>query len=132
MLAVLLSVKQSWWEKMLTGEKTLEIRKTAPKSGKGRAVTWPLPVLVYVSGTGAVQGRFMCQGWVKTNYLPCLTRGSCVPLHALEEYAAGGQLYGWIVTGAKKYNTPSPLAEFGLEVPPMSWRYIEIPDTAEV
>lgn len=39
MLAVLLSVKQAWWEKMLTGEKTLEIRKTAPKSGKGRAVT---------------------------------------------------------------------------------------------
>ena len=132
MLAVLLSVKQTWWEKMLTGEKTLEIRKTAPKSGKGRAVTWPLPVLVYVSGTGAVQGRFMCPGWIWTSDLRYLTRGSCVSLQALEKYAEDRPLYGWNVEAVRKYDTPSPLAEFGLEAPPVSWRYIEIPDTAEV
>ena len=32
----------------------------------------------------------------------------------------------------EKFNTPSPLAEFGLNHPPMSWQYVEIPNAAEV
>ena len=31
MLAVLMSMKPEWWEKILDGEKTLEIRKTHPQ-----------------------------------------------------------------------------------------------------
>lgn len=132
MLAILASVKPKWWEKILAGEKGLEIRKTAPHEAEGREITWPLPVLVYVSGTGAVQGSFTMPGWVKTNYYPYLEKRACLPLQALEEYGAGKCLYGWIVENPKKYDTPSPLAEFGLTRPPMSWRYIEIPDETEV
>ncbi len=57
---------------------------------------------------------------------------SCVPMEDLEKYAAGKSLCGWTVKDPQKYDTPSPLAEFGLERPPMSWQYIEIPDAAEV
>lgn len=32
MLAVLMSMKPEWWEKILTGEKWLEIRKSHPQS----------------------------------------------------------------------------------------------------
>ena len=32
MLAVLMSMKPEWWEKILTGEKRLEIRKSHPQS----------------------------------------------------------------------------------------------------
>lgn len=35
MRAVLLSIKPEWWEKILAGEKDLEIRKTAPRAGAG-------------------------------------------------------------------------------------------------
>ena len=43
--------------------------------------------------------------------------------------AKGGKsLYGWIVGEAEEYDTPSPLAEFGLNRPPMSWQYVEVPD----
>lgn len=45
--------------------------------------------------------------------------------------AGGKSLYGWIVGEAEEYETPSPLAEFGLTRPPMSWQYIEIPDDKE-
>ena len=31
----------------------------------------------------------------------------------------------------EKFDAPSPLAEFGLDRPPMSWQYVEIPDAAE-
>lgn len=46
----------------------------------------------------------------------------------LKKYAGGKSLYGWIVGEAEAYDTPSPLAEFGLNRPPMSWQYVEIPD----
>lgn len=134
MKAVLMSMKPKWWEKILAGEKPLEIRKTAPKGGAGQPEPWPLLVLVYVSGTGAVQGQFLCHGWVKTNYMPYLEKLSCVPLADLVRYAGGPgkSLYGWIAKDPEKYDTPSPLAEFGLTRPPMSWQYIEIPNQEEI
>ncbi|MEG1594564.1 MAG: hypothetical protein RR350_09130, partial [Oscillibacter sp.] len=87
MKAVILSVKEKWWRKMLSGEKLLEIRKTAPMDGAGEPEPWPLLVLVYVSGTGAVQGQFQCPGYVKTNLLAGLQQRACVPLADLMEYA---------------------------------------------
>ena len=126
MKAVLMSVKPEWWEKELSGEKSLEIRKSAPQSKDGRNFTWPLTVLVYVSGTGAVQGQYTCPGCIKTNLLETLVERSRVPLENLRAYAKGGSLYGWVVENPEKYATPSPLAEFGLIHPPMSWQYVEI------
>ena len=131
MRAVLLSIKPEWWEKILAGEKDLEIRKTAPRDGAGGPDPWPLLVLAYVSGTGAVLGQFLCMGWVKSNCFRYLASRSCVPAEGLEKYAGGKSLYGWIVGEAEEYETPSPLAEFGLTRPPMSWQYIEIPDDKE-
>lgn len=53
--AVLMSMKLEWWEKILSGEKTLDIRKTVPDEENGKRFTWPLTVVVYVSGTGEVR-----------------------------------------------------------------------------
>ena len=69
-----MSMKPEWWEKILAGEKDLEIRKTAPQGGAGEPDPWPLLVLVYVSGTGAVQGKFSCPGYIKTNLLTGLNK----------------------------------------------------------
>lgn len=129
MLAVLMSMKPEWWEKILDGEKTLEIRKTHPQNER---LEWPVTVLVYVSGTGAVQGQFLCPGYMETNFMPYLEKPSCVPLADLKEYAGGKRLSGWLVQNPEKFDAPSPLAEFGLDRPPMSWQYVEIPDAEEV
>ena len=109
MLAVLMSMKPEWWEKILGGEKTLEIRKTHPQNER---LEWPVTVLVYVSGTGAVQGQFLCPGEVSYRTMQDLEEMSCVQ-------------------SPEKFDAPSPLAEFGLDRPPMSWQYVEIPDAAE-
>ena len=128
MKAILESVKPEWWEKILAGDKGLEIRKSAPQSKAGRRFTWPLTVLVYVSGTGTIQGQFTCPGWIKTNLLEMLVDQSCVPLEDLRAYAKGGSLYGWMVQNPEKFDEPAQLAELGLERPPMSWCYVEISD----
>lgn len=73
MLAVLMSMKPEWWEKILDGEKTLEIRKTHPQNER---LEWPVTVLVYVSGTGAVQGSIPLP-WGKYHTEPCKTWKKC-------------------------------------------------------
>lgn len=126
--AVLMSMKPEWWEKILDGEKTLEIRKTHPQNER---LEWPVTVLVYVSGTGAVQGQFLCPREVSYRTMQDLEKMSCVPREDLLKYAKGRRLSGWIVQSPEKFDAPSPLAEFGLDRPPMSWQYVEIPDAAE-
>ncbi len=128
MRAVLMSIKPEWWEKILSGEKDLEIRKTAPHGGAGEPEPWPLTVLVYVSGTGCVLGQFLCPGWVKTNLWEYLASRSCVTVVDLKKYAAGKQLVAWKVDEPEAFEEPHPLAEFGLTRPPMSWQYVEIPE----
>ena len=76
MKAVLMSVKPEWWEKILSGKKILEIRKTHPQSEE---LYWPITVLVYVSGTGAVQGKFICPGEASEHSPRDLAGPSCVP-----------------------------------------------------
>lgn len=124
MKAVMLSVRPEWWKKMLSGEKTLEIRKTHPQSEE---LYWPITVLVYVSGTGAVQGQFICPGEASEHSPHDLAGPSCVSVKDLYQYARGRRLSGWIVWALEKYDKPRPLAEFGLNHPPMSWQYIDIP-----
>lgn len=131
MTAVLLSIKPEWWEKILSGEKTMEIRKTAPSTKRNAEMEWPLTVFVYVSGTGGVQGKFSCGGYVKTNLFKMLVERSCVPIRDLYAYAGGKQLCAWLISEPEKFDTPSPLAEFGLTHSPVSWQYIEIPDEME-
>jgi len=128
MLAVLMSMKPEWWKKILTGDKVLEIRKTHPKDER---LEWPVTVLVYVSGTGAVQGQFLCPGEVSYRTVQDLEEMSCVPQENLRKYARGKRLSGWIVRAPEQFDTPRPLAEFGLDHPPMSWQYVEIPDEME-
>lgn len=133
MKAVLMSMKPEWWEKILAGEKDLEIRKTAPTGGAGEPEPWPLLVLVYVSGTGAVQGQFYCHGYIKTNLLAGIHQRACLPLSDLVDYAGGPgrSVCAWTVKNPKKYTTHRHLVELGLERPPMSWQYVEIKDWAE-
>lgn len=131
MLAVLMSMKPEWWEKILAGDKVLEIRKTHPQSKNHADLEWPLTVLVYVSGTGAVQGQFLCPGEVSYRTMQDLEEMSCVSREDLLKYAKGRRLSGWIVQSPEKFDAPSHLAEFGLDRPPMSWQYVEIPDAAE-
>ena len=78
-----------------------------------------------------MQGQFLCPGYTETNFMPYLEKLSCVPLADLKEYAGGKCLSGWIVRSPEKFDTPSPLTEFGLDRPPMSWQYVEIPDAEE-
>lgn len=61
--AVILSIKPEWWEKILAGEKDLEIRKTAPRGGAGEPEPWPLLVLAYFTDLSLQRPAIIC--WPK-------------------------------------------------------------------
>lgn len=105
MKAVLLSIKRKWARKILSGEKTVEIRKTAPR------LPTPFTVFMYETkadgGKGAIIGSFTCDevfdvwtGYDGNKGDDCLTYDEQEAY--LGEYGHG---YGWHIQqkGMKYY-----------------------------
>ena len=131
---VLLSLRRIWWEKMLLGEKTLELRKNRPLRIDP---CQPFTVLVYITGGLGVCGGFSCaavhiiqvlpDGQILTEMgEPELERRTCLSRHQILTYAGSGQktiLWAWEVSGLRAYPQPLPVRQFGLKRPPQSWQY---------
>lgn len=123
--AVMLSIRPKWVEKIASGEKTIEVRKTKPK------LDTPFKCYIYCTlpkyphedfiatdyprpqfyGGGKVIGEFICDrccGIVCVGFdgVTGLTRED------LEAYLAGGEGYGWHISNLKIYDAPKKLGEF--------------------
>lgn len=131
--AVLISVRPEWTEKILRGEKTLDVRKTRPK------LETPFRVYIYctagnlsyevnngmfcnISGGKLVVGEFMCD-WIIPVVPAPEPYGSYdvdddfvvqtgLVNGGLWDYGNGATLYGWHVTDLRIYDTPRKLSEF--------------------
>lgn len=124
--SIIASIHPEWWEKIKSGEKTLEIRKTRPTK-----VSFPFKIIWYVTGSVGIVGESICPEiiWDQSDYMP-LTDGSCLTQPELWKYAgecegtAGIILYGWRLTRTiEYYERPATLFEYGLKRPPQSWQY---------
>lgn len=124
--AVLISIRPKWVEKILSGEKTLEVRKTRPK------LEAPFEVYIYctagnlsyevnngmmcnISGGKLVVGEFVCDTYVadKTfGHDALFNAAACMSEPDVVAYSAGTQLYGWHISDLKIYDTPKELNEF--------------------
>lgn len=118
---VILSLHQKWWQKMVTGEKVLELRKTKPRC------TAPFRVLVYVTGGVGIAGEFVCPEVLEIKNFREAERKSMVPARDIHNYATGGRskVYGWGVSAVREYEKPLPLATLGIKRAPQSWQYIK-------
>ena len=124
MKAVLISIQPKWVEKIASGEKTIEVRKSKPKLktpfkcyiyetkgydtlfGKGK------PKKLCVSG-GRVIGEFVCKGIMQPfDSLKLMAKQSCLTERELLDYSNGKQLYGWRIAVLKIYDKPKELSEF--------------------
>lgn len=135
MKATLMSIKHKWCELIFCGEKTVEVRKTAPK------LKPPFKAYVYETkdateapwadedghfiwkGCGQVVGEFVCDE-VEENIpfysqmfegfmYPCFECGNdCLSLEEIQKYGNGDTLRGWHITKPKRYDTPKKLGEF--------------------
>lgn len=140
--AVLISIRPKWCEKIVNGNKTIEVRKTRPKIDTPFkcyiyctlpkyphedfiATNYPMPQFY---GGGKVIGEFTCDliyeletrspggsYYVKGEDQPTtndVARQSCLTLKDMHEYLQAGKGYGWHISKLEIYDTPKELIEF--------------------
>lgn len=151
--AVLISIRPKWVEKILAGEKTLEVRKTRPK------LETPVKVYIYctsgnlsyevdngmmcnISGGRLVVGEFVCDTYItdKTfGHDALFNAAACMTEQDVVAYSAGTPLYGWHISNLKIYDVPLEITAFrkpefptgvryeddAIKRPPQSWCYVE-------
>jgi predicted transcriptional regulator len=129
--AVMLSIRPKWCEKIASGEKTIEVRKTRPK------LETPFKVYIYCTrgvALGAwgkhfkVIGKFTCDhideydddtifSFRHEDYARWNDFGldrACMHPEDFQNYADGKWLYGWHISDLKIYDVPKDLNEFWL------------------
>ena len=123
---ILLSIHPKWSSKIYSGEKTIEWRKTEPKTIHSHRV-----YIYETSPIKAVTGYFICHRCFycdvnKIENYPGALESGCVPLDDLKKYQGmSSAIYGWFVRDVVKFATPQPLSHYGVDRPPQSWQYVE-------
>ena len=133
--AVLISIRPEWCEKIMSGQKTIEVRKTRPKMNP------PFKCYIYKCGNGKVIGEFLCDQIIEDRtygHNEEFYRAACMSAYDAAAYAMQSPMYGWHISDLRVYDHPRDLWEFtglretkfGAEPvqitrPPQSWRYVE-------
>ena len=139
--AVLMSIQPKWVEKIASGEKTIEVRKTKPK------LETPFKVYIYCTKYGLViygngkqyvtdsceflkgsaveafensSGFYKWNGKVIGEFIcdriagegETIRGNACLTVEELQDYCNGKDLYFWRISDLKIYDKPKELSEF--------------------
>lgn len=134
--AVMLSIRPKWVEKIVNGEKTIEVRKTRPK------LETPFKCYIYCTlpkyphedfiatdyprpqfyGGGKVIGEFTCDAITRVNIcgfwddsgkqLDNRLKETCLTAEEFCDYLGENVGYGWHISDLRIYDTPKELSEF--------------------
>lgn len=140
--AVMLSIRPKWCEKIISGEKTIEVRKTRPKMNP------PFKCYIYCTlqgcneffrgdlvrdvakwnrgkwadRKGKVIGEFTCDAITRVNIcgfwddsgkqLDNRLKDTCLTSEEFGNYLGENVGYGWHISGLKIYDVPKELSEF--------------------
>ena len=137
MKSVLISIRPQWVEKIASGQKTIEVRKTAPQEVPFKAYIYesrngghrckhcnekdscysyaPKNVGCY-NGSGKVIGEFICNNASELDYVYYWNNGyefaTCLTYRQVADYGKGKTLYGWHISDLKIYDRPRELSDF--------------------
>ena len=154
MKSVLISIRPQWCEKITSGKKTIEVRKTAPKEVPFKAYIYcsygNMKTNYYLNDRGKVIGEFVCDkvfllrpylydegnadlGHCKfiqtfegpSNVIKILS-ATCLSQNEMFDYIGEGNYgYGWHISKLKIYDKPLSLSELGVNRPPQSYMFVE-------
>lgn len=109
MKTVLISIRPEWCEKIISGEKTIEVRKTRPKLNP------PFKCYIYKCGNGKIIGEFLCDQIIEDRtygHNEEFYREACMSAYDAAAYAMQSPMYGWHISNLKIYDTPRELDDF--------------------
>ena len=107
--AVLISIRPEWARKIISGEKTIEVRKTRPK------MDTPFKCYIYKCGNGKVVGEFLCDQIIEDRtygHNEEFYRAACMSAYDAAAYAMQSPMYGWHISDLVVYDEPKKLTEF--------------------
>lgn len=132
MKSIILSIHSKHAEKIYSGEKQYEFRKTVPmSSGKARCpIITGMKVYFYeTKPTGLITGEVIvkqCILGVPSGVWQLVQKHSGRDYAAFFEYFEYSKTaYALDVRNFKKYDTPLPLSHFNLNRAPQSWCYVK-------
>lgn len=144
MKSVLISIRPKWTEKIASGEKTIEVRKTAPQEvpfkcyiyeTQGQYVKFTHGAHTkYGYGRGKVIGEFICDKVYsiqnrgssfsvadeEQSVTNEIARQSCLYYDDMVSYFGNKDGFGWHISDLKIYDKPKELSEFRK---PCDWNY---------
>ena len=128
MKSVLISIRPQWCDKIASGQKTIEVRKTAPKEVPFKAyiyctkekkqddIIWAGIFGDRGKWNGRVIGEFICNNASELDYVYYWNNGyefaTCLTYRQVADYGKGKTLYGWHISDLKIYGSPKELSEF--------------------
>lgn len=128
MKSVLIAIRPQCVEKIANGEKTIEVRKTAPKEVPFKAyiyctkekkqddIIWAGIFGDRGKWNGRVIGEFICNNASELDYVYYWNNGyefaTCLTYRQVADYGKGKTLYGWHISDLKIYDRPRELSEF--------------------
>lgn len=134
MKAVLISIQPKWCEIIVSGKKTIEVRKTRPKietpfkcyiymtATKERCRFWEY-ITAYqnskgdiLDGSQKVIGEFVCDDIIvdeRGENADVFSKYAQLSLVEQKKYGANKPLFGWHISELKIYDKPKELKEFG-------------------
>ena len=128
MKSVLIAIRPQWCEKIASGQKTIEVRKTAPqevpfkayiyctKEKKQDDIIWAGIFGDRGKWNGRVIGEFICNNASELDYVYYWNNGyefaTCLTYRQVADYGKGKPLYGWHISDLKIYDKPKELSEF--------------------
>ena len=135
MKSILISIQPKWVEKIVNGEKTIEVRKTAPeevpfkayiyctKAKKQNDIIWAVVFGDSGKWNGHIIGEFVCdkvekleehieEGGRYYTLNSDFNEEAQLDNWQLHDYGKGKSLYGWHISDLKIYDKPKELSEF--------------------
>ena len=128
MKSVLIAIRPQLVAKIASGEKTIEVRKTAPqevpfkayiyctKEKKQDDIIWAGIFGDRGKWNGRVIGEFICNNASELDYVYYWNNGyefeTCLTYRQVADYGKGKTLYGWHISDLKIYDKPKELSEF--------------------
>lgn len=138
-----MSIRPEWCQKIMAGQKTIEVRKTRPK------METPFRCYIYQTGKGGVIGEFVCDEITSIDGAERISsdiaRHACLEPAEIHKYLGAAEGYGWHISDLRIYDAPKALSEFWAERlwnrghnrcvcfgcwdyekrAPQSWQYVE-------
>ena len=126
---IILAIHPKWAEKIFSGEKTIEFRKSFPQIYYPRMKIFMYETAPVHRVTGyflwAGTKRFQDVDWTKADERQRkIIEEGCIAAEDLNAYQEPRKhLCAWGVERPKKFDMPKTLQNFGIDTAPQSWAY---------